>query len=461
MTIISTSSAKIAHDVPQTARRPHVVFSAAPFEGHTTPLTRIAEKLVRRGFPVTFIGAPRFGTAITATGARHVPIPSYVISAVDEEDSTPRAVPKMFYHLGHMLISKMEAQWQVLRRVLADLKAEDASKEVVVVSDTCFMGTVPLVQGCPLPEGFATRPKVVALQVMPYMATSIDTGPMGLGLPPDSSESGRMRNSLLHEMMVEGPFAGVTVQQNEVLCELGATAAPLDKTKAPFHHWMRIYDITLQLCPPSLEYPRSDMLPNVEFAGCPTPSESTKFVAPAWWHEVTRGDKRVVTVTQGTVATVYTDLVVPSIEALSGRDDLLVVAILGRRDAALPPEAAAAVPSNTRVIDYLPYDAILPHTAVFILNAGLGGFLHGVCNGVPMVLAGETQEKKENAMKGEWSGVGVNLRTGKPHSEAVRKAVETVLAEPRFKKRVLEIKRENEQMKVFDVVERKIMQFAS
>ena len=109
------------------------------------------------------------------------------------------------------------------------------------------------------------------------------------------------------------------------------------------------------------------------------------------------------------------------------------------------------------MIDYLPYDAILPYTSVFVMNAGYGGFLHGITNGVPMVLGGETEDKPEIAMRGEWSGVAVNLRTGRPTPAQVLEGVEEVLADARFKQRVEEVRRENERMKVFDVVEREIM----
>jgi UDP:flavonoid glycosyltransferase YjiC (YdhE family) len=91
------------------------------------------------------------------------------------------------------------------------------------------------------------------------------------------------------------------------------------------------------------------------------------------------------------------------------------------------------------------------------MNARYGGFLHGVTNGVPLVLAGETEDKPEIAMRGQWSGVAVNLRTGRPSPEQVRAGVETILGDDSFKKRVEEIKTENEAMNMFDVVERQIL----
>ncbi|KAG8361947.1 hypothetical protein FVEN_g439 [Fusarium venenatum] len=195
---------------------------------------------------------------------------------------------------------------------------------------------------------------------------------------------------------------------------------------------------------------------NVKFSGCLTPKPTpSDFVYPVWWDDVRRGDHRIVAVTQGTIAQDASNLIVPTIEALSGRDDLLVIAILGRKGAALPKDMV--IPSNTRVIDYLPYDVLLPHASVFVMNAGYGGFLHGITNGVPLVLAGETEDKPEIAMRGEWSGVAVNLRTGQPTPELVRDGVERVLSDNSFKKRVDEIKAENEAMNVHDFIEEQIL----
>ncbi|EKJ67707.1 hypothetical protein FPSE_12078 [Fusarium pseudograminearum CS3096] len=328
-----------------------------------------------------------------------------------------------------------------IKRVLEDIRAENPEREVILMPETCFMGANPISLGAPLPKGYTTRPKVINLNPIPYMANSIDTAPFGPGLLPDSTESGRARNQFMNQMMVGGPFAEVIAHQEEVLKGLGATE--ILEPQVPFHHWVLMHDLTLQLCPPSLEYDRSDMPSNIKFAGCLTPKPTPgDFVYPAWWDD-------------GTIAQDASNLIIPTVEALFDRDDLLVVAIIGRKGAALPKDMV--IPSNTRVVDYLPYDVLLPHTSVFVMNAGYGGFLHGITNGVPLVLAGESEDKPEIAMRGEWSGVAVNLRTGQPIPELVREGVDRVLSDDSFKKRVDEIKAENEAMKIHDFIEEQIL----
>lgn len=436
-------------------KKPYLVFAACPADGHTNPIVRIASEIIRRGFEATFIGGSEFEKQIRATGADFVPLAPFLTPEVIAlREAIPVGMPRLLFDIRTIFIDQTPGRWQILKDLLEKLRAEDSQREIIVVTETYFMGANPLALGAPLPKGFTTRPKVVDINVVPYVASSIDTGPPGPGLPPDSTESGRARNQLLTQMMIEGPFAESYARLDDIYKEIGTTESLAPQL--PFDHWMFCHDVVLQMCPPSLEYPRSDMPPKVKFAGCMPPRTiPSDFVYPEWWDDVTLGDRRIVAVTQGTIANVLSHLVTPTIQALSDREDLLVIAILGKRDMKLPEDIT--IPSNTRVIDYLPYDAILPHTSVFVMNAGYGGFLHGVSNGVPLVLAGETEDKLEVSMRGEWSGVAVNLRTGEPSLADIKKAVNRVLTEGSFKKRVEEIRKENQDMKVFDVVEKEIM----
>jgi UDP:flavonoid glycosyltransferase YjiC (YdhE family) len=52
---------------------------------------------------------------------------------------------------------------------------------------------------------------------------------------------------------------------------------------------------------------------------------------------------------------------------------------------------------------------------------------------VPIVAAGDTQDKVETAARVGWSGVGINLRTGHPTPDAIRRAVRAVLTDPSYR----------------------------
>ncbi|HLL22071.1 MAG TPA: nucleotide disphospho-sugar-binding domain-containing protein, partial [Kofleriaceae bacterium] len=91
-----------------------------------------------------------------------------------------------------------------------------------------------------------------------------------------------------------------------------------------------------------------------------------------------------------------------------------------------------AWPANVRVARFVPYQAILARASVMVTNGGYGGVSMALAAGVPLVVAGGSEEKPEIAARVAWSGTGVDLRTGRPKPAAVRAAVRRVLGEPSF-----------------------------
>jgi UDP:flavonoid glycosyltransferase YjiC (YdhE family) len=268
---------------------------------------------------------------------------------------------------------------------------------------------------------------------------------------------------VIDKVMVAGPFAPFAELQNKYLKEAGAESLPHPEYMF-LDAWVRSMDVTLQLCSPELEHPRSDLPSNVKFAGClPRKPISPDYTYPSWWSEITENAasgenrKKVVLVTQGTIATEWHELIFPSLEALDGRDDLIVVVVLGVKGVALPE--TVKIPANTRIQDYLLYDAILEYADVFVSNGGYGGVIHAVVNGVPQVLGGETQDKNETCMRVEYAGLGVSLRTQTPTKEQILEGVEKVLGDPKYKERALEVKRINEEMDCLAQVEKQILEF--
>jgi UDP:flavonoid glycosyltransferase YjiC (YdhE family) len=136
----------------------------------------------------------------------------------------------------------------------------------------------------------------------------------------------------------------------------------------------------------------------------------------------------VVHVTQGTIANRdYRQVIAPALEALAGAEVLVVVSTGGRPLDSLPP-----LPPNARAAEYLPYDELLPRTAVFVTNGGYGGVQYALRHGVPVVSSGGQEDKPEVAARVAWSGVGRRLRTETPTPAAVGEAVHDVLGDPRY-----------------------------
>ena len=190
----------------------------------------------------------------------------------------------------------------------------------------------------------------------------------------------------------------------------------------------KVADAYLQATVPGFEYPRRDLPASVRFVGPILAPPSTRFDRPL----VGRADggRPVVHVTQGTLDNADLGrLLRPTIEALAG-DDLLVVATTGGPD---PAPCGRGLPANVRLERFIPHDLLLPHVDVMVTNGGYGGVQQALAHGVPLVVAGDSEDKPEVAARVHWSGTGIDLRTGRPSPAQVAGAVRRVLAEPAYR----------------------------
>jgi UDP:flavonoid glycosyltransferase YjiC (YdhE family) len=100
------------------------------------------------------------------------------------------------------------------------------------------------------------------------------------------------------------------------------------------------------------------------------------------------------------------------------------------------------LPNNARVAPFLSYPELLPKTALMLTNGGYGGAQLGLSHGVPLIVAGASEDKPEVAARVAWSGAGINLKTGRPSAQQVKRAVRSVLDDPRYRARAKELQRE-------------------
>lgn len=379
---------------------PLLVMSACPLDGHMLPTLHVARVLIRKGFEVVFLTSAEFRSRVEDAGAEWFEMPPLFPPGDEARRQQIPVAVRFIFDLEEHFLPAIAARTPRMRALLERLRARDPAREVLIVTETLALATVAFHHGAPLPKGYDAFPKTIGLNVVPLVVSSIDVAPFGMGLPPDATESGRMRNQALQGGLLQGPFKHLVALHEKILAELGCRAGAGAKL---FDDWLECFDTAFQMCSPSLEYPRSDLHPSIRYAGVlPKQGVSPDFVYPEWWAEIRAnaalpagapGKKAVVPVAQGTIAVGYGELIVPAIQAFAGRDDVIVIAVLGVRGASLP--ADLAIPSNTRVVDYLPYDVALEHADLFVSNGGYGSMCHGVINAVPMVVAGITEDKVE------------------------------------------------------------------
>ncbi|WP_028278908.1 nucleotide disphospho-sugar-binding domain-containing protein [Arthrobacter sp. H5] len=399
-----------------------VLVCSSPLVGHVTPMLAVAAGLVHRGHTVRFLTGQRYADRVTATGAKFLPLPpeaDFDDSAMDE--AFPGRVglkgPKgIRYDLTHIFMRPGKAQYDAVQAAIADVPTD------AVLAESLFMGAALLLN---LPR--ADRPAVVNCGIVPLSLTSRDTAPYGLGIQPKPGAVGLVRNRVMAALTEKVVFGPVQKYADSVAVEATGKAFP-----GLFTDWPRRADSIAQFTVPEFKYPRSDLPDTVHFVGPVSQGggkDASEVVLPEWWHELD-AVRPVVHVTQGTVANRdFNDLVRPTIDGLANDDVLVVVSTGGRPESTL----TGPLPANVRVCSYLPYDELLPKTDVLVTNGGYGGVQFALRHGVPLVVAGQTEEKVEVCARVAWSGTGINLRTNRAKSDDVAKAVRAVLADNSYR----------------------------
>jgi MGT family glycosyltransferase len=391
------------------------LLAASPIHGHVGPILEVAVYLHDRGHTVTLLTGSRFRAAVEARGIRFASL----FGAADFDDRDPdtyipdrdryRGIRRAQYEIGALFIDTIPDQGRALAALVDEL-APDA-----VLVDNAFGGALPLTRRS------GARPAVAALGVTPLSQADDGLAPHGMGLPVATSPIQRLAYRAM------GLIArGILFRRAQRTAALRYRELGLG-LDFPFMDIAAQYDVFFQTGPRSLDYPRPSLSPGVQYVGV-IPQRAKAGPDPEWWDDLD-GSKRIVHVTQGTIDNLdFSRVVRPTLEALATEDVLVIVTAGGR-----PVEALGPLPANARAASYLSYDDLLPRTDVMVTNAGFGGVQAALAAGVPLVLAGVTEDKPEVTARVAWSGAGVDLRTGTPTSEAVGHAVRRVLTEPGFR----------------------------
>ena len=381
---------------------------ATPIYGNVAPLVAITEHLVAAGHRIIFLTGSRFEKTVREAGAEFVALSGNA----DFDDRDPDShlpdrlkysgLARAQYDIQTIFVTPIPAQYRSVKALIETVSPD------AILADSMFAGVGPLLANA------AHRPPIVAVGVTPLAQESVDVAPMGTAMQPSATPLGRIRNRALNVVATKVLFRATQNTGRRMFAEVG------EKLGSSIMDLSRDFDAFVQLTVPRFEYPRSDLSANLSFGGPIIPRPSG-LALPEWWNDL--DDRPIVHVTQGTIDNHDLGrLIRPTIEALAD-DDVQVIVSMGGR----PADDLGAVPANVRVASFLPYDILLPRTSVYVTNGGYGGVQHALSCGVPLVVAGSTEDKPEVAARVAWSGAGIDLRSGSPKSSAVGAAVRDIL----------------------------------
>lgn len=400
-----------------------ILLAATPATGHVNPILAAARILLAASHEVIVTTASAFRDKVEATGARFVALPAGAdIDLTDierqfpERKSFPPGPDQLAFDFQHIFINTIPAQFAGLDAILKEFDAQ------VVLADNMFGGCLPFLLGAR-----AQRPVIAGLGVTSLMTLRSDGAPLGLGLPPAGDAATVQQYAAIAAEIDAQLMTPSRRRVDEILERLGA--APLPR---PFLDSMTsLPDVFLQPAVPGFEFPCMELPANLHFIGA-LPGPTAAPLPPGLLAAVT-GDRRIVLVTQGTVANHdLGQLIGPTLTALAGRDDVFVlVATGGRPQSAIPVE----VPHNALVAEFLPFEALMPYLDVLVTNGGYGAVTQAISHGVPLIAAGTTEDKMDVNARICWAGVGIDLRTDTPDIDQLRAAIDSVLEGANYRQR--------------------------
>lgn len=396
------------------------LFTTMPATGHVIPMIPLARELAARGHEVHWYTGAVYREQVEATGAVHHPIRS----AEDFGGQTmAEAFPELLGLTGiamvrrafqRIFIDNAEGMLHDCQAILAEFPAD------AILSDELFVAARWLHE--------LGGPPWATLGETMLATYSRDTAPFGPGLFPMRGPLGQVRNRTLNVVHRRVLFAPVTAHYEQARRRVGLAPLGLSFIDTFLGRYLYMHATVA-----SFEYPRRDLPAHFHYIGPLLPGPTQGFEPPAWWAELSLG-RPAVLVTQGTVATDPRHLLAPTIRALAD-EDLLVIATSGGSMEAVLDALGGSIPDNVKIERFIPYAELMPHIDVLVTNGGYGTVQHALSHGVPLVVAGATEDKPENAARIAWSGVGIRIRAQSPKPQRILEAVRAVLEQPAYRER--------------------------
>jgi MGT family glycosyltransferase len=405
-----------------------ILIASTTFTGHLNPMLSIGRILIEEGHEVVVLSASVVRERVEGIGATFRSFPpefDYDHRDLDARHPERKTLPppeRVAYDIKHIFVDPIPALHKGLQQTLHEFPAD------VVLADGFFFGTYPMLLG---PR--SKRPAVITCGVMFLPWHRDDGAPAMLGLPPAQNAAERERYAAIAKD-VEANLEPIIRYLNDCLAGLGVGPIPTNL----FDTMVVLPDVFLQSTVPSFEFPRSDLPRTLQFIGG-LPIRPGQASLPAWAADLD-GSRRVVLATQGTVSNHdFGELILPTLAALADEPDVLVVVSAGGRAIDAIP---GPIPGNARLASYLPMEWLLPKVDVLVTNGGYGTVNQALGFGVPIVAAGQTEDKADISARIAWSGVGIDLKANQPAPSAVREAVRAVLDEPHYRARASFMARE-------------------
>ena len=379
----------------------HIAVVALGAFGHVNPTLAFVTELIKHGVRVTYFTTENFRTIIEPTGAKFVPMKSWMAendkhndeTKDDGQDSVAALVPFVFLNEAGAFIDDILA---VLEKDRPDAIVHDfagiagtIAADVLHVPNIVLFTSYPANEYYSVAEGFAGVPEDHPLR---KAASEIAQG-----------------------------------YANKYGCRL-MTVKEIFDARGDFN----IVMMQKKLVPHSETFDDSFVFTGVQIG---------KRTAFGGWTAPDNG-KPVLYSSLGTAFNNWPEYYPILFDAV--RDlDINVFAALG----AIEPSSLKDIPENVECAQMVPQLDILSQSSVFITHAGMGGTGEAIYYGVPMIAIPQMEEQAITARQIEEKGLGVAfLDKDSITSEALKEAIVKLLEDPSYKKKAKEFQTDMRQL---------------
>ncbi|EST37934.1 hypothetical protein N566_10195 [Streptomycetaceae bacterium MP113-05] len=376
--------------------RRHLAFLPYPAYGHTMPVLPVLAELVARGHRVTCFATEEFEERVRATGATvhryEPPLSSDPPPETIDADECARAPLKL-----------LESSTAVMPSVEAAFA--DGPPDAVVYDTTLWLTGRLL----------AARWGRPSVQLSP---TFISNEHFNL-----SEQNQEFAGEI-------DPAHPALARFAERLTELVTGSGLPEQKQAELFYGHE--EFTVAFLPKEFQFEGGTFDERHAFVG---PTVGDRRETQTW--EPPAGDRPVLLISLGTTIHGRPDFFRDCARAFADAPWHVVMALGSRVD----PDELGALPPNVEAHPWVPLDAVLRHTAVFLCQAGMGSLMESLHAGVPTVVVPHHPEQQINGKRLAQLGLGEVVRPEDASVANLRAAVARVAADEDMQRRVREMQR--------------------